>query len=206
MYSKEYQYQLCLAERKDWRQAWLFPQKFRNASQDKWCFTVSSSSFMLWKMHSWPSCWVCFLSPWSDLPPIFLYIMAGFLAFVENFRIPRNQFTVNVHLRKALNFVKLCCEENIPFEDKFTQELRFSHDLLPWVPMESRAKLWSTKKLFGAEQCCNGHCNNWSKWGPVWKCKETNRKNKNCLGELLLKAVTLHPLTSPPRPNLKDCR
>lgn len=141
-------------------------------------FAVSSSSFILWKISSRPSCWDRFLSPWSDLPPIFLYIMAGFLAFVENFRIPRDQFTVNVHLRRALHFVKLCCEENIPFKDKFTQKLRFDHDLRPWVPMESRAKLWSTKLLllllFGAEQCCN----NWSKWGPVWKCKETNRKTK----------------------------
>lgn len=164
-------------------------------------FAVSSSSFILWKIRSRPSCWDRFLSPWSDLPPIFLYIMAGFLAFVENFRIPRDQFTVNVHLRRALHFVKLCCEENIPFKDKFTQKLRFDHDLRPWVPMESRAKLWSTKLLllllFGAEQCCN----NWS------KCVKKPTEKPKLLGWTPpLKAVTVHPLTSPPRPNLKDCR
>lgn len=164
-------------------------------------FAVSSSSFILWKIRSRPSCWDRFLSPWSDLPPIFLYIMAGFLAFVENFRIPRDQFTVNVHLRRALHFVKLCCEENIPFKDKFTQKLRFDHDLRPWVPMESRAKFWSTKLLllllFGAEQCCNN----------LSKCVKKPTEKPKLLGWTPpLKAVTVHPLTSPPRPNLKDCR
>lgn len=165
-------------------------------------FAVSSSSFILWKISSRPSCWDRFLSPWSDLPPIFLYIMAGFLAFVENFRIPRDQFTVNVHLRRALHFVKLCCEENIPFKDKFTQKLRFDHDLRPWVPMESRAKLWSINRYLELSSVATTEVNG----GRFENVKKPTEKPKLLGWTPPLKAVTVHPLTSPPRPNLKDCR
>lgn len=42
----------------------------------------------------------------SLLPPSFLYIMAGFLAFTGNFRIPCNQVAMNVHLGSTKLYLK----------------------------------------------------------------------------------------------------